>query len=362
MSILSRGTKGIRAAMRHSYEKHAKLARMGKIGAPSDPPHLTGLFGALETRNNVCGIVASEATNWLELSPFIYMDEEQAVSLLSVYAAYRELPWEITEDAKTYLILHLNIAVLKAFEKEPWSIRAILDQRLNFLWIHLLSDATLKAIADRNTQSIAKEPDSARTASPTAANASTATHVVFGKDLQDALWRIAKEDYPKILRISQDVARVGIVPPTVEAIFNAYLELAIFYMCTICVLFSMTEAYDKTVEHEIETLLKSALVSLDAEVEGYSWQQNDNLVHMLGLFDTRYLQYRRFYQTPNPAPSTLVQMIGDFLMETGKGHAVVYSDELLAETIHVHTAKVVHIARATYDTFTDLLHEFYNRS
>ena len=149
MSVFSPGSEGIYAAMRMSYEKHLKLARKGKIGVPSDPPHYTALFGALATRNQVCGVSIDEVTVWLELSPFLYMEERESISTLSLYAVYREIPEEISEENRTRLTTDINQAVLKGLNKEPERIKTILAHNLPFTWIQLLSEETVDAIHNK---------------------------------------------------------------------------------------------------------------------------------------------------------------------------------------------------------------------
>jgi len=149
MSILSPDMEGILSAMRISYEKHLMLARMGKIGVSSDPPHYTALFGALGTRNQVCGLSINEIELWFELSPFLYMKERESISLLALYAAYREIPEDFGEEMKSQLADEINRAVLKVIIKEPARIESIVHFKYPFAWIEFLSEKTLDTIRNK---------------------------------------------------------------------------------------------------------------------------------------------------------------------------------------------------------------------
>lgn len=94
MGILTKvfgGADGIREAMRDSYEKHARLAREGRIPS-TDPPHSIGLYGALGSRYQAHRKSVAEVVLWGELAPFLLMEETEAVEALAEYVVYKEMP------------------------------------------------------------------------------------------------------------------------------------------------------------------------------------------------------------------------------------------------------------------------------
>ena len=103
--------EGGREAMRASYKKHVHLAHQRGMSNA----HQAGLYGALATRYRVRWQESSKPTEteiWIELIPFLIMDEEDSVEVLVEYVLYKEWP----EEAK---ISWLKDRINKALSRIP---------------------------------------------------------------------------------------------------------------------------------------------------------------------------------------------------------------------------------------------------
>jgi hypothetical protein len=78
-----------------------------------------------------------------------FYKEKLAVYFLSIYAAFREIPLELSSKEKENLKNNVNSGVIRAFEKEPDRITAIVEKQFPFPWLSLLTEPTLKAIQSR---------------------------------------------------------------------------------------------------------------------------------------------------------------------------------------------------------------------
>ncbi len=91
--------EGGREAMRISYKKHVDLAHQRGMSNA----HQVGLYGALATRYRVRWQEAAKPTEpeiWIELIPFLVMDEEDSIEVLAEYILYKERP----EEAKIFWV------------------------------------------------------------------------------------------------------------------------------------------------------------------------------------------------------------------------------------------------------------------
>ncbi|WP_319478436.1 hypothetical protein [Marispirochaeta aestuarii] len=117
-SLFSNSPKGIREAMIISYEKHLKKAIRGEIETKNSP-HETAMFGSLGTRNKVVGLPTNEAYIWIELSPFLELNDYSiALKMLSLYAAWREIPDKIKTEEKEILQQSIKKGIEKLVEKK----------------------------------------------------------------------------------------------------------------------------------------------------------------------------------------------------------------------------------------------------
>lgn len=98
---------GTRAAMRRAYRTSARRARRRgdpsaikdtlPDGASDDPAHVVGLFEALASRYAASGVSRQEIEHrtasgylWIELMPFLFLDQEDAVEALAEYVLWKE--------------------------------------------------------------------------------------------------------------------------------------------------------------------------------------------------------------------------------------------------------------------------------
>ena len=132
--------------MRKSYGKHYSLAIQGKIGVDPDPPHHTALFGALSTRNRVCGFPNNETIIWLELSPFLQMEEHESIESLCDYAVYRELVDKIEATNYQKLVSAINRGLLKVIKNEPNRLKGLLMFKVKIPWMDLLIEETISKV------------------------------------------------------------------------------------------------------------------------------------------------------------------------------------------------------------------------
>ncbi len=141
MGLFDKKTDAIRKAMKKSYKKHVDLCIEGKLpNVGSDTPHNCGLYGALYSRNVVCGLRYDEPTILSELSPFFFMPEMDAIEALADYAVYRELPYQIEAYNLEELKLSLNNAIDNTLGNEKNRNGIVYAFLQNFHWNNLIFD------------------------------------------------------------------------------------------------------------------------------------------------------------------------------------------------------------------------------
>jgi hypothetical protein len=142
---------GIRAAMRDSYQKHLKKARLGQIGVGTDPPHATAMFGALGTRNKVLGLPFGEPYLWTELFPFLELDDQEGLEALADYAVWRELPSDLTERQLQNLASTINAGLTRMLKKNNPAVKLAVRPDFAIQWSKLISEQTKSSIRETNS-------------------------------------------------------------------------------------------------------------------------------------------------------------------------------------------------------------------
>lgn len=145
------GTEGIREAMRESYEKHYKLAQVHEF--PGLTPHEAGLLGALGTRYKAWGKKVSEQLLWIELTPFLMMEERQAVEALAEYVVFKEYP----KRARTLWLLRCLNSAIMSCEDTDLVASIILGLAHEVPWVALLEKQTLDKI-DQLALELSQQP------------------------------------------------------------------------------------------------------------------------------------------------------------------------------------------------------------
>ena len=85
--------------MKNSYKKHLNLALKRKIPlAYGVTPHIAGLYGALSTRYIAAKIPQLEPFLWIELTPFLLMDEKESINALAEYVSCSRNPEDKQEE------------------------------------------------------------------------------------------------------------------------------------------------------------------------------------------------------------------------------------------------------------------------
>jgi len=137
------GIEGIRSAMRQSYKQHFQK----QLHSPStdNSAHSAGLFGALATRNLVSGRDFSEPDVWMELTPFLYMEQMESVRALQEYAVYREAAGQMRLDDIAFLRSQLNQAVNRIIE-EAGIDRLSFALLKTYPWVTLFDERTRSRI------------------------------------------------------------------------------------------------------------------------------------------------------------------------------------------------------------------------
>ncbi len=111
--ILNAGNpEGGRDAMRDSYKKHVKIAQQRKLSNV----HQIGLYGALASRYRVKWqqpVKPTEPEIWVELIPFLSMNEQESIEALAEYVLYKEWP---VESKISWLEEKINKALLNISE------------------------------------------------------------------------------------------------------------------------------------------------------------------------------------------------------------------------------------------------------
>lgn len=85
------GAQGIRDAMTKSYHKHASEL-IGKALPDGTSIHQAALYGALASRYKAGFKPMPEVAVWAELSPFLKLPSNEAISALAEYVVYKEMP------------------------------------------------------------------------------------------------------------------------------------------------------------------------------------------------------------------------------------------------------------------------------
>jgi len=159
------GASGIRNAMKKSYFKHYKMAMPDsvRLQKAETSPHQAGLYGALGSRIQVRGQKIIESVLWMELFPFMLMDENVAIEALAEYAVYQELPQKadiellgsqinsaLDNPRNTNFIKHLGEIISESQSSSNEEITITSFGAFAFLnnlaWIQLLGDALYQDI------------------------------------------------------------------------------------------------------------------------------------------------------------------------------------------------------------------------
>lgn len=108
--------------------------------------HQMGLYGALGSRYVVRGAQVVEVVIWADLTPFMAMNEPEAVEALAEYAVYQENP----AGAKSWLRKVINDALLAALsskDSEKWGAMMVGALVNECAWCSLLEIKTIEAFA-----------------------------------------------------------------------------------------------------------------------------------------------------------------------------------------------------------------------
>lgn len=156
MSLFGKKTDGIRRAMKISYRKHVNLCIKGVLlNDDSTTTHEYGLFGALYSRNIVCGLRYDEPSIWSELMPFLDMGTEMnAIEALSNYVVYRELPLEIEAFNLDDLTGKINSSINNILKTENKRRALAYSFLQNFSWNNLISNKNKKILEKLANQMI----------------------------------------------------------------------------------------------------------------------------------------------------------------------------------------------------------------
>jgi hypothetical protein len=145
---LQSGPDGIRAAMRLSYEKHMKKAVKGTIGVGTDSFHSTAMFGALGSRNKVSGYPFNEPYIWIELAPFLELEDHYALEVLVEYAVWREMPKEVNTSDIEGLTTAVNRGVAKMIDKRHPALQIVARPDFAIPWATLISAEVRSSITE----------------------------------------------------------------------------------------------------------------------------------------------------------------------------------------------------------------------
>ncbi len=131
--------EGGRDAMRSSYKQHVKLAQKSNLSNA----HEFGLYGALASRYKTRWqepIKPTESEIWIELIPFLSMNEQESVEVLAEYVLYQEWPME---SKISWLKEKINEALLNISEFTDEQKAFIL---LRVAWYSLISPENQKRL------------------------------------------------------------------------------------------------------------------------------------------------------------------------------------------------------------------------
>jgi hypothetical protein len=149
--------EGVREAMRIAYDRHYRLAQrrpnaMGEISA-----HEYALFGAIGSRLRLSGFcitqpqdwrrlvgpqtcdLQAELRIWLEVIPFLYLDESTAREALAEYVVYKELPLDVR---RTWLKEVVNRGYRLTMNEEDADLESLLAicRAAKVEWMELTED------------------------------------------------------------------------------------------------------------------------------------------------------------------------------------------------------------------------------
>ena len=137
------GLSNLPFLQREHKKEHIKSSRARNTS------HETGLFGALGTRNRAT-TPDSQIWVWVELTPFLYMEEQESLEALVEYAVYREIPLVDAEEKVKLRFLKnaLNRAVKKIISETDESMTSLgMSHWKRYVWVSLLDDDLQERIA-----------------------------------------------------------------------------------------------------------------------------------------------------------------------------------------------------------------------
>ena len=126
--------------MRDSYTKHFNAAMLA-ANEGNNSPHYSGLYGALGTRYLARKRNVSEVDLFLELTPFLVMNEADAVEALAEYALYQESP----KDADVLRLEALINTAFQSCDAEQKSQVAVAASRAP-AWVKFLNKETSEEV------------------------------------------------------------------------------------------------------------------------------------------------------------------------------------------------------------------------
>ena len=136
--------EGTREAIRVAYKQHRRHGSFKGLLPEGASPHHAALSRALLDRYKARGIKVTEAVQAVavaELTPFRFLEEEEAVEALAEYAAYQEYPSRISAQSKRWLQAKIKegVNLYEGTESEAdleWAVD--IGKRYELKWLELL--------------------------------------------------------------------------------------------------------------------------------------------------------------------------------------------------------------------------------
>ena len=136
------GIESCRGKVRAAYARYVQVAKKEHGQSPYSP-HVIGLYSALGTRYRAHGTTVNMEDLWCELTPFLVMEEQEAVEALAEYMVFKEHPGD---TQVTWLRNSLN-AALAGLCDDSYRRMATTGMRNHVAWCALLTADTAEMMA-----------------------------------------------------------------------------------------------------------------------------------------------------------------------------------------------------------------------
>jgi predicted MPP superfamily phosphohydrolase len=183
----------------------------------------------------------------------------------------------------------------------------------------------------------------------------------FGETITEQIYRIAIEDLPFVVGVTQDIAKDGYILPTNDVMFLAYLELAAFYISTVCCFISFDySSFSITIQ--LKRILESAVFCL--KIGPNTLATDKNFIQFQQIISERYITYNSFwYKLKSDSDRMeITQLISDNITQYGIGHASNYTKDQYYSILHDHLSRIHRIIKLSVSNIKELIDSIFSKN